>query len=119
MVPNQNLATIRCLVHVAKSKTACRSVMDSWLKTGTLKQKSTINDNPSQETVEVQPNKTKPASIEKVFQRKWLDEFSWLVIGAKGAMICGKCRDTSLPSHSNKKHANVCFFIGRKFVFTP
>ena len=79
--------------------------MDLWLKTGTFKRKSTTNDNPSQETAEKQPKNTKPASVEKVFQRKWLDELSWLVLCSNGAMICNKCRDTSLLSHSSKTHA--------------
>ena len=90
--------------HVAKSEneTASWSVMGSWLKTGTLKRK--IDDKWQPQSRDwwstTKENKTS-------FSRKWLDEFSWLVLGSKGAIICSKRRDTSCPSHSNKTRANA------------
>ena len=90
-----------------KGRLGClwKMAMHEWMKTGKLDSKRKHSES---ETSKEKKAKQATKSQSLKFQKSWLDDFEWLQfdsqLGSKGLMHCAICRDTNLPSHSNKKH---------------
>ena len=86
--------------------------MHEWMKTGKLESKRKHSES---ETSKEKKAKQATKSESLKFQKSWLDDFEWLrfdsQLGSKGVMHCAICRDTNLPSHSNKTKSNT-FAVG-------
>ena len=90
--------------------------MKAWMKTGKLDLKRKHSES---ETETSKQKKTKQISESQSlkFQKSWLDEFEWLRFNSHlGSMHCATCRDTNLPSHSNKMKANAFAEFWEKFL---